>query len=335
LTSQAAGVSAKNSSRVGVVSSDAAEARIPVIDMWAPIVPSTEIIDDLRSGFPAEQLRYLEVFTKREVTPEQFAGYAESLRRSDEQVVEDLDDAGIACSLISGFDELSTCGETFVANESIAALAARHPGRFLPFAGADIMRGAESLAQFESWVGERGFRGLSLRPFMIGEPATHRAYYPFFAKCVELGVPVSIHTSANWTRTRRSELGHPRFIDEVACDFPDLTIIMSHAGYPWVLEACLVAWKHPHVYLELGAHRPRYFAAPGAGWESLMRFGQTTIRDKVLYGTGAFLINRPYVQLCDEMRGLPLPRDVLEGWLWRNASRLLGVEAPAVAAPAS
>ena len=57
--------------------------------------------------------------------------------------------------------------------------------------------------------------------------------------------------------------------------------MMSHAGYPWVLEACLVAWKHPNVYLELGAHRPKYFAAAGAGWEALMRFGQTTIGDKV------------------------------------------------------
>jgi hypothetical protein len=178
-------------------------------------------------------------------------------------------------------------------------------------------------------VVDDGFRGLSLRPFMIGEPATHRAYYPFFAKCVELGVPLSIHTSANWTRTRRSELGHPRFIDEVACDFPDLTIIMSHAGYPWVLEACLVAWKHANVYLELGAHRPKYFAAPGAGWESLMRFGQTTIAGKVLYGTGAFLINRPYVQLCDEARELPVASEVLDAWLWGNASRLLGLPAPA------
>jgi predicted TIM-barrel fold metal-dependent hydrolase len=54
-----------------------------------------------------------------------------------------------------------------------------------------------------------------------------------------------------------------------------------------------------------------------------MRFGQTTIRKKIVYGTGAFLINRPYVQLCDEMRALPLQREVLEDWLWRNAARLL------------
>jgi hypothetical protein len=70
-------------------------------------------------------------------------------------------------------------------------------------------------------------------------------------------------------------------------------------------------------------HRPKYFTAPGAGWDPLMRFGQTTIRDKILYGSGAFLINRPYAQLCDEMRALPLQREVLEDWLWRNAAQLL------------
>jgi uncharacterized protein len=54
-----------------------------------------------------------------------------------------------------------------------------------------------------------------------------------------------------------------------------------------------------------------------------MRFGQTTIRNKIIYGTGAFLINRPYTQLCDEMRALPLQREVLDDWLWRNADHLL------------
>ncbi len=296
-----------------------------VIDMWAPIVPAAEIIDDLCAGFPAEQLRYLEVFTKTPVSAEQFNAYAESLRRSDDDIRAQLDAAGIRQSLITGFDERSTCGVTFVHNESVAALAARHPDRFIPFAGADIMGGAAALDQFEHWITDRGFRGLSLRPFMIGRPASDPAYFPYYAKCVELGVPLSIHTSANWTRTRPSDLGHPRHIDDVACRFPELTIVMSHGGYPWVLEACLIAWKHPNVYLELAAHRPKYFAAPGAGWEALMRFGQNTIRHKVLYGTGAFLLNLPHRQLCDEMRALPLDPSTLEQWLWRNAARLLGL----------
>lgn len=296
-----------------------------VVDMWAPIVPSAEIVEDLRDGFPAEQLQYLEVFTKTRVSEDQFETYVESRRRSDEEILAELDDAGITVSLITGFDERSTCGVTFVHNEPVAALVDRHPERFIAFAGVDIMRGNKALADLEHWVTERGFRGLSLRPFMIGRPATDGAYFPFYAKCVELGIPLSIHTSANWTRTRPSELGHPRHIDEIACHFPDLTILMSHAGYPWVLEACLIAWKHPNVYLELGAHRPKYFAAPGAGWEPLLRFGQSTIKDKVVWGSGAFLINRPYRQLCDEMGALPVAPEVLDSWLWGNAARLLGL----------
>jgi predicted TIM-barrel fold metal-dependent hydrolase len=291
--------------------------------MWAPIVPSAETIDDLLDGFPVEQLQYLEIFTKTAITSEQFAAYAQTLRLGDDQILAALDEAGIVRVLITGFDERSTCGERFVANETVAAISRRHPDRFIPFAGADIMRGSKSLAEFERWVTERGFRGLSLRPFMIGEPAIHRAYFPFYAKCIELGVPLSIHTSANWTRTRPSELGHPRFIEEVACHFPELKIIMSHAGYPWVLDACLTAWKHPNVYLELGAHRPKYFAAAGAGWEPLMRFGQTTIADKILFGTGAFLLNRPYAELAREARELPVRPAALEAWLSGNAARLL------------
>jgi predicted TIM-barrel fold metal-dependent hydrolase len=161
---------------------------------------------------------------------------------------------------------------------------------------------------------------------MIGECANHKAYFPFYEKCVELGIPLSIHTWANWTKSRPSEFGHPRFIDEVACHFPDLVVIMSHGGYPWVLEACLVAWKHRNVYLELAAHRPKYFAAPGAGWEPLMRFGQRTIADKIQFGTGAFLLNWPHAELTGEVRALPVADDVLEKWLWRNAASLLGIE---------
>lgn len=304
----------------------APEPRVPVIDMWAPFVPSAEVIDDLREGFPVELLSYFEVFTKTTISAEQFGAYAESLRRTDDQILDSLDDAGITRSLITGFDERSTCGVPFVHNASVAAVAARYPDRFLPFAGADILAGDSAVDEFERWVVEHGFRGLSLRPFMIGRPASDPAYFPCYAKCVELGVPVSIHTSADWTRTRLSDLGHPRHIDDVACRFPELTILMSHGGYPWVLQACLIAWKHPNVYLELAAHRPKYFASPGAGWEPLMRFGQTTIRNKIVYGTGGFLINRPYLQLCDEMRALPVPREVLEDWLWRNATRVLRLD---------
>jgi len=248
---------------------------------------------------------------------------------SDEGVIAALDQAGIARTLITGFDEWSSVHETFIPNELVAGIAERHPGRFIPFAGIDLLTGMDGVRELEHLVRDRGFRGLSLRPFMIGLPADDRRYYPLYAKCVELEIPVSIHSSANWTTVSVNDLGHPRHIDPVAADFPELQIIMSHAGYPWVLEAVLLAWKYPNVYLELAAHRPKYLATPGTGWEPLLRFGQTTIRDKVLFGTGWFLLGRPPGQIVDEFRALPVADDVLELWLHGNAERLLGAPVPA------
>jgi len=49
-------------------------------------------------------------------------------------------------------------------------------------------------------------------------------------------LPFRIHASANWSATRPSDLGNPRHFDQVACDFPDLKLIRSQAGYPSVLE---------------------------------------------------------------------------------------------------
>jgi predicted TIM-barrel fold metal-dependent hydrolase len=300
-----------------------------VLDMWAPLPPSREVARDFARGFPEPMLGYLRVFFGREPTAEGVRKMGESLARDDAEILAELDAAGISRQLVTGFDEASTAGRTFVTNPAIAAIAERHPDRFVPFAGADVGRGAAALRDLEHWVRERGFRGLSLRPFMIGAPASDRRYYPFYAKCVELGIPVSMHASANWTTTRPSDLGHPRHFDVVACDFPDLVLILSHAGYPWVLEACLLAWKHPNVYLEIAAHRPRYFTAPGAGWEPLLRYGQTTIRHKILYGTGAFLLGRRPADLVAEMRALPVRADVLEQWLGGNARRLLGLASAA------
>lgn len=295
------------------------------IDMWAPIVPIPEVMEHVSKHFPKEMEGYLRVFYKREPDRAEFGKVAKGLQMSENDVIAALDAAGFAKSLITGFDEHSHVGETFVPNELVEGLAQRHPDRFIPFFGADLGRGSAAVREFEQAVGSRGFVGLSLRPFMIGLPASDRSYYPFYEKCVELDVPVSIHSSANWTTVAINDLGHPRHIDAVAADFPDLKLIMSHAGYPWVLEAVLIAWKYPNVYLELAAHRPKYLAVTGTGWEPLMQFGQTTIRDKVLFGTGWFLLGRPPAQVAQEFRELPVRDEAMELWLHGNAERLLGI----------
>jgi len=294
-----------------------------VIDMWAPIVPVPELMAHIAENFPDAMLGYLRVFWKQPPSQDTLRTGAPALARSLDDIVAELDAAGVARTLVTGFDEKTTAGRTFVPNDLVAPIVARHPTRFVAFAGVDIMRGASAVRELEHWVRERGFRGLSLRPFMIGLPADDRHYYPFYAKCVELGVPLSIHTSANWSTDTINDLGHPSHLDPVARDFPELRIIMSHAGYPWVLEAVLLAWKYPNVYLELAAHRPKYLAEAGTGWEPLLRFGQSTVADKVLFGTGWFLLGRPPAEIVREFRALPVKPAVMERWLGGNAETLL------------
>src|SRR5919198_508128 len=109
----------------------------PVIDMWAPVLPVPEIMAHIAENFPDAMLGYLRVFWKQQLSHE-------ALR-----VVAALDAAGITRTLVTGFDELSTAGRTFIPNALVAPIAERHPDRFIPFAGVDIMQGVRALRELE------------------------------------------------------------------------------------------------------------------------------------------------------------------------------------------
>src|SRR3989304_10148118 len=145
----------------------------PAIDMWAPILPTPEIVRQAVEHFPEKMLGYLRVFYKGAPTREQVA-QLRAFEQSVEVVLAALDAAGITRTLITGFDEGSSAGMTFMPNDLIAPLAERYPDRFIPFAGADVLKGMEAVRELEYWVKDRGFRGLSLRPFMIGLPPAPR-----------------------------------------------------------------------------------------------------------------------------------------------------------------
>src|SRR5207245_5527147 len=169
----------------------------PVIDMWAPVLPVPEIVAHIAEHFPDAMLGYLRVFWKQRPSQQALRAGAPALARPLSDVVAALDAAGITRTLITGFDELSTAGETFIPNALVAPIAARHPDRFIPFAGVDVMQGLPALRELEAWVRERRFRGLSLPPFMIGLPAADRHYYPFYAERGATRIPLSSPTPAN------------------------------------------------------------------------------------------------------------------------------------------
>ena len=212
-------------------------------------------------------------------------------------------------------------------NSETAALMKRFPGRFIGLARISINEhhGMAGVRELERLVRDEGFGALGVSALVDCLPASDRRYYPLYTKAAELGIPVRIYSSMNYANDRPYDLGHPRHLDQVAMDFPELPIIGGLGGWPWVNEMVALVRRHPNLHVDTSAHRARYLGQPGSGWEMLIQFGNTLIQDKVMVGLSAGLVGQPYETLIQEYLALPLKDTVKEKWLYGNAARVFGI----------
>jgi len=213
-----------------------------------------------------------------------------------------------------------------VSNDEVAELLRCYPDRFIGLARISGLHPMPGVRELERRVREQRFRALGVSALVDAIPASDRRYYPLYAKAVELGIPARIYSSMNYATDRPYDLGHPRHLDQVAIDFPELTIIGGLGGWPWVNEMVALVRRHPKLYLDTSAHRAKYLGQHGSGWEMLLQFGNTLIQDKVLVGLSAGLVGQPHETLIQEYLALPLKDTVKEKWLYGNAARVFGIE---------
>lgn len=224
------------------------------------------------------------------------------------QIAADMDEASVEFGLLVG-----------VPNAEIGQVHRDYPGRFKLFAWMDPMDGMRGVRELERLVRDDGADGFRVSPLYNCVPANDRRYYPLYAKCVELDIPVRIYTAMTYANDRPYELAHPRHLDDIAVDFPELKIIAGLAGWPWVGDMVALLRRHPNLYCDTAAHRPRHFGTSGSGWEPFLQFGNTLLQDKVMVGFSRYLFNASYETLIAEYQGLPLKETVLEKWFYQNA----------------
>jgi uncharacterized protein len=212
-----------------------------------------------------------------------------------------------------------------VTNDEAAELLREYPDHFVGLARISGLKGMAGVRELEQRVRDEGFRALGVSALVDGIPASDRRYYPLYAKAVELGVPTRIYSSMNYATDRPYDLGHPRHLDQVAMDFPELTIVGGLGGWPWVNEMVALVRRHANLYMDTSAHRAKYLGQRGSGWEMLLQFGNTLIQDKVLVGLSAGLVGQPPEALIKEYLDLPLKDAVKEKWLYANAARVFGI----------
>jgi len=98
-------------------------------------------------------------------------------------------------------------------------------------------------------------------PWLWKLPPTDRRHYPLYAACVDLGIPICTRVGHTGP-LRPSGTGRPiPYIDQVALDCPELTIVSDHIGYPWTTEMIAVADKHPHVSIDTSAFAAHRYPA--------------------------------------------------------------------------
>ena len=215
---------------------------------------------------------------KMRVKPETFDGISleETLRRMD------------ACNTERSFLIAAKVGVKHhpacyhVPYRLVAEAVQKYPSRFSGLAGVDPTEGMDGVRALEKAVRDDGFIGAHTYPHWYELAPDHAKYYPFYAKCVELDIPIQMQVGQSMvydpSYPRRS-VARPICLDSVACDFPELKLVGIHVGIPWTDEMIAMAWKHANVYIGTDAHRPTYW--PDSFIKYMNSFGQ----DKVIYGT--------------------------------------------------
>jgi len=181
--------------------------------------------------------------------------------------------------------------------EEIHDILKENPDRLKGMIGINPFGRMEGVRELERAVREYGFVGAHIHPYGFGIPLNDAMYYPFYAKCVELDVPVMIQVGHS-AESMPSSMGRPILLDDVALYFPELKIIAAHTGWPWVEELIALAGKHRNVFIATTAHAPKYWN------KSLIQFINSWGRDKVLYGTDFPVLSHEESLLQIETLGL-------------------------------
>jgi predicted TIM-barrel fold metal-dependent hydrolase len=158
-----------------------------------------------------------------------------------------------------------------------------------------------------------GAVALKIHPVHGGFPANARELYPAYASCQERGVPVIVHCGTSNFAGAVNRFADPIYVEDVAKDFPELTVVLAHGGRGWWYDAAaFLALMREHVWIELSGLPPRklpeYYAR-----HDLDRLGRKFIFGTDWPGVPGIRVN------AEAVADLGFADDVLAGILAGNA----------------
>lgn len=209
--------------------------------------------------------------------------------------------------------------------EELIAGAARNNDVLIPFGSVDPW-GADAVRRVGELVDDYGVRGFKFHPSLQAFEPNTRRFYPIYEAIAGAGVPALFHTGQTGLGSAlpggygiKLRYSDPMLLDDVAADFPDLTIVMAHPAVPWVDAQIAIASHKANCYIDLSGWSPKYFPP------QLVRAIGRQLRTKALFGT-----DHPYISLQRwraDFDTLGIDAEVLPLILKDNALRVLRITA--------
>lgn len=225
-------------------------------------------------------------------------------------------------AIILGFDAETATGLERIPNDYVVDLVKRFPESFIGgFASVDPWKGKVALQEIERAIKELGMLGVKFHPPVQQFFANDRRVYPIYDLCSDLGVPVQFHTGTTGVGINMKEsrvhlkYGQPLHLDDVAADFPNLTIIASHPSWPWQDEMLMILLHKENVFNELSGWNPKYFTP------TLKKEINGRLQDKFMFGSDYPALQ--FNQLFDAWETEQYKPEVLEKVFLKNAQRIL------------
>ncbi len=225
--------------------------------------------------------------------------------------------------VLLAWDAETATGRKPLRNDTVAEIVRRYPKQFVGFASVDPYKGERAIVEIERAVRELGLSGAKFHPGVQAFYPNDRQFYPLFEKIAELGIPALFHTGTNGLGAGVAggggiKLDHTRpiYLDSLAADFPNLTIIGAHPSWPWEQEMIAILQHKANVYNDLSGWSPKYIP------QALLREAAGRLNAKFLFGS-----DYPFITPDRWLRDF----EQQEGWcaeakrnlLWGNGQKLL------------
>jgi uncharacterized protein len=287
-------------------------ADIPVIDAFVQVYPGTRGTD---IPMPRKCLRdpeSLAAWPSNDIVAHLYGTSGERRDRSRDTaaVVEELDRFGIGCAQVPVAME--------DADEILPILAA-HQGRFVATVRMDPHEGMDAIRTLRRLVQQYGIvRSCSITPALLYPPIApdSKEYYPVYATCVELDLPVYVNVGIPGPRVP-SSYQHPMALDEPLWFFPDLKVVMRHGGQPWANVCVELMLKWPNLYYATSAFAPRHLP------RAIVDYANTRGADKIIYA--GYWPTLSFEDIFDQLDGMQLRPHVWPKFLAGNASKVFRI----------